>query len=46
MHPIVEYALHQIRRQLLTGVSGTLGLVAPTVMANLILNLDEVTTKE
>ena len=28
MHPTLEHAIHQTRRQFLTGVSGTLGLAA------------------
>ena len=28
MHPILEHAIRQTRRQFLTGVSGTLGLAA------------------
>src|SRR5471030_2472616 len=34
MHPILEHAIHQTRRQFLTGVSGTLGLAALSSLLN------------
>src|SRR6516225_2498962 len=34
MHPTLEHAIHQTRRQFLTGVSGTLGLAALSSLLN------------